>query len=533
MFAASAGVNEDPIGALHEDRPSEPKLGRALATAASRVVAVLFFGLTFFLATLSLLSTTTFPKSYVERPLYRPDSPLLLLALFVALVACLFLFDRRFGIERLNTAKLEAVLLVYTLIASVSWVLLAHTTPKADQLEISRAAAHFCVGNFAALRRSGYLFVYPQQLGMSAVLELVYRVVGIGHFIAFQLLNALAVPVIFYALFRTTDVLFHSRRANNILLIMLFGCLPPILYATFVYGNVMALMFTLLAVLMEVQYLQTKRLSKFVYSAVFISAATLMKANSEIALVAMVLVFLVAFLADRDWRNIVLPVCLVAACWLSIFSLNAVYQLRSGVPIDKGTPTSVWVAMGLQDGPMAPGWWNTYSAVAYKRAGYSRSLADSRAKASIATSIGTFMQHPRSALTFFYLKFASQWNDPTYQSLWLNGKSTDRGASSFVRNLYQGTLHTYLVGLMNIYQSAVFLGALLCVVFLFRELDSQRLLLALVVLGGAVFHTVWEAKGEYIMQYFVMLVPYAAVGVSIALTKLTGAVGRVADRSRA
>jgi hypothetical protein len=445
---------------------------------------------------------------------------LLLLALFAALVACLYVFDRRFGIERLDTVKLEAVLLIYALIAAVSWVLVSHNTLRADQADVSRAAAAFCSGDFTALRRGGYLFLYPHQLGMTAVLELVYRVVGPNHYMAFQLLNALAIPVIFHAAFKTTDVLFRSRKANNILLIMLFGCLPPILYATFVYGNVLGLAFSLSAILMEIRYLQTKRLSRFVFSAVFICAAVLVRANSQITLVAMVLVFLVTFVADHDWRNIVLPACLVAVCWLTIFSLNGVYQLRSGTPIDRGTPSSVWIAMGLQDDSMAPGWWNTYSAVAYARAGYSASVADSRARASIADSIGNFARHPLYAVRFFYLKFVSQWNDPTYQSLWVNEKGAHPGASPLVLSLYRGRPNAYVVDLMKTYQFVVFFGALLCVILLFRDLDSQRLLLALVILGGVVFHTMWEAKGEYIMPYFVMLVPYAALGVSILLTRL-------------
>ena len=40
------------------------------------------------------------------------------------------------------------------------------------------------------------------------------------------------------------------------------------------------------------------------------------------------------------------------------------------------------------------------------------------------------------------------------------------------------------------------------------------LVLLVTVFGGFLFHMLWEAKGRYILPYFVMMLPMAAVGLA-------------------
>jgi hypothetical protein len=37
-------------------------------------------------------------------------------------------------------------------------------------------------------------------------------------------------------------------------------------------------------------------------------------------------------------------------------------------------------------------------------------------------------------------------------------------------------------------------------------------LLALIILGGFVYHLIFEAKSQYVLPYFIMMVPFAAYG---------------------
>ena len=41
----------------------------------------------------------------------------------------------------------------------------------------------------------------------------------------------------------------------------------------------------------------------------------------------------------------------------------------------------------------------------------------------------------------------------------------------------------------------------------------HRLLLPMIFIGGFIFHLFWEAKGQYTITYFVLLIPYCAKGL--------------------
>ena len=67
----------------------------------------------------------------------------------------------------------------------------------------------------------------------------------------------------------------------------------------------------------------------------------------------------------------------------------------------------------------------------------------------------------------------------------------------------------------NQYQSLIFIGVFCWLLFGFwkkKGLEDHALLIT--IIGGFLFHMLWEAKGRYILPYFVMMLPMAAVGLS-------------------
>lgn len=47
-------------------------------------------------------------------------------------------------------------------------------------------------------------------------------------------------------------------------------------------------------------------------------------------------------------------------------------------------------------------------------------------------------------------------------------------------------------------------------VYILEEKGLSRLILVITVFGGFLFHMIWEAKGRYILPYFVLMLPMAA-----------------------
>ena len=66
---------------------------------------------------------------------------------------------------------------------------------------------------------------------------------------------------------------------------------------------------------------------------------------------------------------------------------------------------------------------------------------------------------------------------------------------------------------MNQIQQLVFLGLLFGIIRLWRKKDLLRCLLPLILLGGLLYHLLFEAKSQYALPYFVLILPIAAYGL--------------------
>ncbi len=480
----------------------------------SKYTIFILFGLfATILAVASIFSTTYFATNYYEIPLYEDDSPILLIGIFIVLIILLYLFDKWIGLDKINPRIYICVLMVYTVAVASLWLYYTNSATDADQKIVHNIAIEFYDGEFSALSKWHYLYIYPYQLGITAFIELSSTIFGRGSLLLLRIFNVLASCLTFYSLYRITDLSFHNRKINNLVILLMFGCFPPILYCTFVYGNIMGLGFSLVAVWMQMKYFNSGKIRYVVLSALSIAFAVLVRSNSLIVLVAMVIMYLLKFLNTRRAICLLWPVIAIAVTSSATVLLNTYYESRSGIEISDGAPKIIWFAMGMQESARAPGWYNGFSYSPYVNNNCDPIATTEVAKQAIKESLEKFKADPMYAAEFYTEKFVSQWNEPTYQGFWISRILQEgKERPEIVTSLYYGDLHYVAVDFMNIYQFIIVFGA----VFFFalqRKLSSEQLFLALIVFGGFLFHMLWEAKAQYIMTYFTMIVPYGAVGI--------------------
>ena len=66
---------------------------------------------------------------------------------------------------------------------------------------------------------------------------------------------------------------------------------------------------------------------------------------------------------------------------------------------------------------------------------------------------------------------------------------------------------------MDKIQLFVYISTLAGLVRMWRKRDLLRMLLPLILLGGLSYHLLFEAKSQYAMPYFVLMMPIAAYGL--------------------
>lgn len=78
--------------------------------------------------------------------------------------------------------------------------------------------------------------------------------------------------------------------------------------------------------------------------------------------------------------------------------------------------------------------------------------------------------------------------------------------------------------LMNIVQTLINFGVLIYIAGCWKRFDSltvYELFNAVLMIGGFVFFTFWEAKSQYVAPYYFVIIPYAVIGWKSMINKIS------------
>lgn len=472
----------------------------------------------------SLLRTTYFDLYQVmETARYKWDKPLILLTASAGILLC-FYFSRR--IKWIKKIPIERLSLIYSAVLSLFIVLLFRCVVTCDSGLISDIAVEFLQKNYRAFEQGEYLYRYSFQTGFAALLELIYRIFGVENFIVFQLVNILCIVVILKMLGKITGELFEEERVGRIEAVLSMGMLPLFLFSTFIYGDIIGWSFGVCSIYFMIRYLKTDRWAELFKSAVLLSAGIVVKSNINILVVAAVIVLILHSIWKKKHKMLVWALGIVLISQTGTWALNGVYAARAGLlEFPKGIPKIAWIAMSMQEtdeGGYACGWYNSYNWTVYGENNFDRELTTQACMENLQESLDRFLHEQRYALDFFYKKFTSQWNAPTFQAMITNEWNSRHveNLSSLAQFLIYGTGRTVLYQIMNLFHFFMFLCTGVYCLFLRRDWSLERAYFVLNIFGGFLFHMIWEAQARYILGYFVLMLPLAAFGLNEILKKM-------------
>lgn len=209
-------------------------------------------------------------------------------------------------------------------------------------------------------------------------------------------------------------------------------------------------------------------------------------------------------------------------------ALTTLNHLELGLRMGRG---EFYVSVDGSSPTYAPGGWSNYANAIWAQASGDAQLQNQWAASAIVEDLSDFAVAPDYAAWFFTTKLATEWADPTYQSLYYlsmcglpgGGRVNPADTSSPL-----GVICAALIFLLDGYQSVLFGAALGFIVWSihFWESTQVRAARAVTLLLAATFFTgfgcylLWEAKSVYVLPFAIVLIPLAAAG----LAELFGAV---------
>lgn len=539
----------------------------------------------------SFLTTCYADNMETQQVLLRPDNPLwnlLELAGFGLLFCgCLYLY-KKIG------EKFRRGLLVLTLTfvfgLGILLILFGRTVPAADALSVYNAAAEWILGNTDIIHPTvSYLSYYPQQIGLMAFLELLLRIwnltglsVPAWHFIKLVYVCLLCGAIWFQYL--SLQYLWPENYKNISCCYLVLVCcnLPMIMYSSFVYGEIPS--FAALSVgcylLLRLLGSSSRILFTGFGSILFLTLSVLLRKNSLIPVIAVLLVLL--FEALRPGRNgkmrlglLIMAVCLAVTSVGILPLVQKCYEKKAGNTLSSGVTAMSYLAMGMQEASRGCGWYNGFNIDTYDTAGMDTVLANEISRLAIDERLAYFREHPGYTADFYLHKHLSQWADGTYASRQAT-LATYGGRSAFFKEVYEGSLSGGYIEWCNAWQNVLYLGVLIfCIDSLKKRRESRvaghmaghtadqmaehtagctadqmaehttgrtadrivghtagrtadrpgtdhlYVYVGLIaVLGGFLFHTFWEANSRYIFSYSLLLMPYCGAGVYTGICRI-------------
>lgn len=509
-----------------------------LGTAA---LALLLFALAvFFVCSLGLRAYLDVDGPYEEQIHFFAESvPANLLVTACALAA--LLVTRRL-LERFGRTRLSGAMLFALFLAAVVWVLSVGLIPERDCESVMNAAKSFARGDYELLHW-GYFRGAPYQLGIVLLMEGILRLFpGIDLNMTMQCLNAALSVSAAGLLAATAERAFGGgngevRRAAVLLYV---GFLPLLLYNVYVYGTIPMLFCCSLAVFLFARYVTEKdaagrhgKTRLLAGMAVSLALGYALKSNALIVMIAVAIVAVLYLLGPNGEARPLLAalLALVLGFALSKFVIWQ-YELRSGFLLEPNVNIMLtYLMMGFGRPSSMPGWYNGYAGRffdMYLTADEQRAIV----LEDLAKRLPQLIADPAYTAAFLRDKLLSQWLEPTYSTVWYGYRCDWSGhfngvAAQFYRPFY--LLNAVADAYMNVYQQALYLLSCIGIAGCIKKRrNATALLLPVMILGGLLFHTLFEAKSQYLFPYALYMIPLAAKG----LCMLSGGVARALARNR-
>lgn len=519
-----------PESAVPEGFASRLSIG--LQTIALAMTAVVFA----FLAILALLRTSNLgmANEVLESLNIRADSWVLnFLGLALAFLFVWLLWD---WLDRPESGYMRRAALSLVLGMTWLWIAMVSSIPMADSaslLDLGRRAGQGDVRSFGThpyIHDWSYEQLYPFQLGYVQVLEILYRIGRQADGALAQMINGIALVSGYLALYRITKLIFADQRITRLLLIFLVLLPQPMLYGTFIYGNLLSFCLATWAIY---GYLQLRRRFSWKIAVGIVMASVLsvaIKTNQTIVLLAIIVVLVLDLLRQgKTHRRQVLAKSLVLLVGLTVGLICAsrifitLYEWRSGNRLGPGLPMSAWLVEGLTESERAPGWSSGYLQYLPARAHEQGIPVEETVAHDLSKRLSEMAGDLPGTARFFLAKIESQWNEPTFGSIWISQvKKHLWQIGPLAQSVYDGVLGRLLRGYMDRLLFVLYLAFAGSLGFLLRtrRTEPDKLLLPLILLGAFVYHLFFEAKSQYVFMYIPYLLPFACHGLISAAASI-------------
>lgn len=488
------------------------KIVKLLSSIYAYIVLIICAATTFF-----SLSGSTYYDTYMqnETPSYSSDNIIVILiglSVWSIVLWGLLLIDRKKHFSRRGGTLIACV---FAFFMSMVVIVVFNCGVTSDAGLVNELALQFIDGDYSSFLSQDYFIVCPHQIHMAFYYVAVYYIFGINNYLAFKVINAVCIAIVVYFLQEMSYLITGDELISKISSFIAIALFPLFLYATYIYGDVPGYTLAIAGIYMSMQFIKNNQWRYIILASILFCIARVVKENVQVFLLADIIILILLAFYKRNWKYT------IAVCLICVFSLAGTFCVdmycckRANIDsMPSGAPKEAWIAMGMEEGICGAGGFNGEFWQIMRDNNYQYDLAKEVSVDKIKENLSYFIDNPIIALKFYYRKYILQWNDPSFSALInIEWTSRHRDSNQLSDFLLYGKGRGVLLELLNISHFIILLFSTIGIKRFIKNWSLEGALILLVVFGGVLFHELlWEVKGRYALFYYVLLVPFAAIG---------------------
>ena len=279
-------------------------------------------------------------------------------------------------------------------------------------------------GNFAFVQEK-YFRIYPFQTGGALFFATVFQLLGSTDYRILLALNGLSALVCVYLNYKIAGLAFENVRVSVLAMFCTVAFFPMVFLTSMIYGDLPSWMLCWLSIWLTMEALKGEGADvRWLVPVPFCLLLANVIRGVALLWCLSIGIVLVVYALGKRYRGrtrvflLVFAAAILAAGLCSGALLHRYVEFRSGYSLDKGTPKSSWIAVGLQEGRRSCGGYDPWGEDVYTiYSHYDQDVANVKNIQDIKRRLSGFVEDPGYALYFFHSKLATEWADSTYQSL--------------------------------------------------------------------------------------------------------------------
>lgn len=411
-----------------------------------------------------------------------------------------------------------SAIIIYA-IFNIVWCIFVKPPIVGDQIHACNLAQTFYNGNleeflpnmtYANIPLSDYMQAYHQQISLSFVFSLFFRIIHYDGIGILRVLNIIGNIFIVIALYKIGMQLSKKYKVNKVLLLFLITTFISLtMLSTFIYGDIPSIALCLFSVYFMMKYNETGKIKYPIIASILTMIAFMMRMNSLIFIIATLIYLLInlfnEFTKRNTKQNIIKILIIAMYIIISIIpsSLVKTYYLKKyNLDKEKEYPNISYFLMAMEESWRGNGWYSEDIGEPALKDPINKKI---EYKDRIKERLTYFSNHLDYTFDFYTKKIASMWAENTYSAIRSNASEENDQIVNANKPLmlYQKTLLILMC-----------VCSLIVLIQNGKNLSVDVIFLITIFIGGFAFHILWEAKSRYIIPYIIALIPVASIYIN-------------------